>query len=667
MFNRTRKPAPPHKPFPDRFSGWLSFLRFFGCLGFCCVTFDALAQTNLAGVEDADPIIVKAHRQRILAEEAARANEAARKEAAARLQRQDQLRIQQAMAAEKAAREQAFIDQLAQEAAKRQREEDERRIRQAIEAQKAAAEEARIAKAKREAAATLQAGITNAQGPIGATPEKTSAPKPQGNDLLMDLLVKKGLLTQDEAVQLRTESELIRSNNADASFPKWSIGNGIKNVELFGDIKLRFEDRAIRTTVGGGITLDRYRYALRLGLRGDAADDFYYGVRLETSSNPRSPWVTFATSSSGSPYQGPFGKGSAGINLGQIYLGWRTPNSNVDLSLGKMPMPLYTTAMVWDSDICPEGAVERFKYSIGRADLFANFAQFIYQDGNPSSATPFLLGVNDPGNSANPPFLMAMQGGLNYEVTKNVSFKAAATLYNYLGHGTTNAGTTNTPGFSGNYVGEGAGGVVPGYPFPGASGFPAGINDGFYYNQTGVNDLLILELPFEVNFKLLKHRFKVFGDFAENLDGRARAAAAVADAANPLIYTAPLKIPLQKDQNKAYQLGLAFGNGDELGQVYGSALKRHVWEARFYYQHIEQYALDPNLLDSDFFEGAANMQGFYAALAYGFSDAIVGTVRYGYASRIDNRLGTGGSDQDIPQINPIDQYQLLQADLSLKF
>jgi hypothetical protein len=671
MFKPTRSLARTPKRPRHRFRGCLPFLRVIGILVFCFITIVSRAQTNTPAAHDAEAKLIEAHRLRIMAEESARANEAAQKEAGLRQLKQDELKLQEAMAAEKAAVEQVRIHRATQEAARRQREEDERRIQQEIQAQKAAVEEARIARATPDAAAAGQAGSTGSREAEGAASETNRMSRAQANELLLDLLVKKGLVTQDEAGQLKNESELLRSNNADASFPKWSIGSGIKSVELFGDIKFRFEDRDVRTPVGGGIDLDRYRYALRLGLRGDAAANFYYGVRLETSSNPRSPWVTFATSSTGTPYQGPFGKGAAGINLGQIYLGWRSPNSNVDLTMGKMPMPLYTTAMVWDSDICPEGAAERFKYNIGPAEFFANFAQFIYQDGNPSSATPFLLGLNDPGNSANSPFLMALQGGVNYQIAKDVSFKAGATLYNYLGHGTTNTSgsvsATNTPGFSGVYVGEGAGGVVPGFPYPGASGYPSSVNDGFYYNQTGVNNLLVLELPFEVNFKLLKHRFKVFGDFAENLEGTQRAEAAVAAADNPLIYATPLKIPLQKDQNKAYQLGLAFGNGDALGQVYGSALRRGAWEARFYYQHIEQYSLDPNLLDSDFFEGAANMQGIYAAFAYCFSDAVVGTVRYGYASRIDNRLGTGGSDQDIPQINPIDQYQLMQADLSLKF
>jgi hypothetical protein len=34
---------------------------------------------------------------------------------------------------------------------------------------------------------------------------------------------------------------------------------------------------------------------------------------------------------------------------------------------------------------------------------------------------------------------------------------------------------------------------------------------------------------------------------------------------------------------------------------------------------------------------------------------------------IDSKLGTGGSNQDIPQINSIEHYELLQLDLSLRF
>jgi hypothetical protein len=88
---------------------------------------------------------------------------------------------------------------------------------------------------------------------------------------------------------------------------------------------------------------------------------------------------------------------------------------------------------------------------------------------------------------------------------------------------------------------------------------------------------------------------------------------------------------------------------------------------RAYWQHVEQYALDPNLLDSDFFEGRGNLQGVFTAIAYGLSDNVIATAHYGYATRINDKLGTGGSNLDIPQINPIHRYSLFQLDLTFRF
>ena len=123
---------------------------------------------------------------------------------------------------------------------------------------------------------------------------------------------------------------------------------------------------------------------------------------------------------------------------------------------------------------------------------------------------------------------------------------------------------------------------------------------------------------------------------------------------------------------KAYQIGFGIGStnlvyGPTQGLVYGISSRKNAWEFRTYWQHIEQYALDPNLIDTDFFEGVENLQGIYAAFAYGFSHNVIGTVRYGYASRINDKLGTGGSGQDIPQMNPINNFSVFQVDLTFRF
>ncbi len=486
------------------------------------------------------------------------------------------------------------------------------------------------------------------------------------SDALIDKLEQKGILTADEARELRAESAASDTNLINQlPASKWKLADSIKSIGLFGDVRLRYEYRGVDNptpnapgSLGGptsgatGKTYDRerFRYALRFGLRGDLFDDFNYGIRLETSANPRSPWVTFADDtgkSSTSPLSGtPTDKSSDGVYIGQIYLGWH-PTDWFEMTVGKMPMPLYTTPMVWDSDINPEGAFEKFKYSIGDFDLFADFGQFDYQDPNPASAFP-----------SSDTFLTTWQAGGTVKFGKDMSFKIAPMVYLYTGQG-----NTTLPGANPNFD-------SPYYPFVG-QGDVNGLNGA--YNQAGINNLLVLEIPLEFDFKIFNTALgtlqgRLFGDVAYNFEGdeRARAAFAAEPTAFPGLSSAVT------GQNKAYQVGFGVGTagpvyGPMQGLVYGTTSKKNTWEARFYWQHIEQYALDVNLIDSDFFEGRGNLQGFYTAFAYSITDAIIGTVRYGYASQINDNLGTGGNNLDIPGINPIRNYQLLQLDLTWRF
>ncbi|MGD0815038.1 MAG: putative porin [Verrucomicrobiota bacterium] len=499
-------------------------------------------------------------------------------------------------------------------------------------------------------------------------------------DALLDKLVAKGILRQDEAEQLKQES---LTNTAPGLTNhegfKFKVGKVIKDMELYGDVRMRYEYRAAQLEPGAGAAYDaadRWRYAVRIGLRGDLADDdFYYGLRLETSQNERSTWNTFGSGGS-SPYNGPFSKSSDSIFIGMAYLGWR-PTPWLDISVGRVPQPLYTTPMVWDSDYTPEGLVEKFNYSYGPVDYFATLGQFVYQDVTPtsaaaaqggSSAASFLGNVSDQNA-----YLLAWQLGLTYHLDTNVSFKVAPVVYTYVGHGNASSG------FYGPFVGQGvngwtfsANGFTPGGVPNGtatASSVPGGFVPGTVispplgsasYNQTGINDLAIVELPMELNFKLGRLDAKAFGDFSINLKGDDRARSAYSIGGSTAF---PGGVQLNQDQ--AMQFGLAVGNN--LGLVYGTTSRRGTWEARAYWQHVEQYALDPNLLDSDFFEGRGNLQGLYTAFAYSFTDAMIGTVRYGVAQRINDQLGTGGYNADLPLPNPITRYQVMQADLTLRF
>ena len=546
----------------------------------------------------------------------------------------------------------------------------------------------RVIKARRRAtwlAGIILMGVMSAATlGWGADSSDTNA-----SDPLLDLFIKKGFVTQNEAEQVEAEAEALRANESQmppAPLSRWKISQGIKSVQFFGDIRLRYEDREAQDPGGDKIDLQRFRYAVRVGLRGDLVDNLYYGFRVETSANPRSSFVTLGTasvpSSSNPAFQGPFGKSTASLGVGQIYLGWR-PWDWVDITLGKMPNPLYTTPLVWSGNINPEGAAEQFKLTVGSADFFATFGQFLYQDMNPVSATGF-LDVNGLADNKNI-FMFAEQAGLTYHLTTNMSAKVGATVYSYYGlkRSTSTSGSTTSPYFGDPYIGEGqyagpGSGTGIAYQIYGYSGFGTGAGLPGYgslnypNNQVGLNNLLVLEIPFEFNFKIDQLDARVFGDYAYNLYGNQRAQAA---ATGYKAYLASVPAPgatisgfaPQTQDVKAYQFGFDLGSHDSLGLVGGTTSRKHAWEVKTYWQHIEQYSLDPNLLDTDFFEGNENLEGVYVAAAYSLTDNLIAAFRWGHASRINKLLGTGGTGQDIPQINPINDFDMYQVDLTLRF
>lgn len=475
----------------------------------------------------------------------------------------------------------------------------------------------------------------------------------QDNGALLDLLVRKKILTDQEAEEIR--GELTKDFSATPA-GKLKMSSPITEMEIYGDARVRYEYRAGRTSDGSPVAApapgiagthdwqerSRERYRLRLGIRGTLADDWFFGLRLETSQSPRSTNVTFADDSS----NGPFAKTSDGINVGQAYLGYKGIH-DVTLTVGRMPNPLVTTLMVWDGDINPEGVAEQWKHSYnfgfgggsssavadgkdGKAtavtstepwklklDLFANFGQFVYDDANPENP----LGPRGFTNNRLTPntdaWMFAWQLGVKFNFPKNYYFQLAPVLYNYSGLG---------DNFNSFYRG--------GSPFVTNAASLA-------QNQTGANSLLVLEIPTEFGFKIGELPVRIFGDFAVNFDADDRAEAA--------------GTPGQGDQRYAYQIGAG------IGQL---KVKRD-WQLQAFWMHSEQYALDPNLVDSDFWDSRVNMEGVVVQGGYALSDAVIFNVSWGYGWRSDNLLGTGGTG-DIG-INPVAKYHIFQADLNVKF
>jgi len=453
-----------------------------------------------------------------------------------------------------------------------------------------------------------------------------------------------------------------------SSADKWKLSTSITEMELYGDARFRYDyrggetkDRGPVASPGAGVAgtndwqeRERERYRLRLGLRGTLLDDWFFGVRLETANGARSTNVTIAddTASSTPGGGGPFEKNSDAIYVGQAYGGYKG-FPGFTFTAGRMPNPLViANRLVWDPDINPEGLAEQWKHTFvfgaesappssfskdGKAvvaskpqepflklDVFANFGQFVYDDSNPENPLGARATTAANGGSQLVPntdaFLLAWQVGARLNFPRNFYFQLAPTLYNYTGNGDT---------FNVHYVG----------------GDPHLTNaDSLATNQTGINSLLVFDMPAEFGWKAWGVPMRVFGDFATNFEADDRAAAAGQ--------------PGQGSQRYAYQAGLGIGQ----------LKKKHDWQIDLWYQHTEQFALDPNLIDDDIFNAQENMHGIVAQAAYNLTNAVNFRLTYAHGWWYNHNLGTGGNLGTITiATNPTNEYNLFQADLNLAF
>src|ERR1700744_4346173 len=142
----------------------------------------------------------------------------------------------------------------------------------------------------------------------------------------------------------------------------------------------------------------------------------------------------------------------------------------------------------------------------------------------------FFNGVN--GQMSKNIYQVAWQGGVNYHITTNLSAKIAGTIYEYYCLQRSTAANNTAPFYGDPYVGEGAYAGPGSGTVNGASGFgtsgnlPGNMSLGYPNNQVGLDNLLVLEVPYEINYHIKHLDMRLFGDFAYNFQGRERAEAA---------------------------------------------------------------------------------------------------------------------------------------------
>jgi hypothetical protein len=523
----------------------------------------------------------------------------------------------------------------------------------------------------------------------------------QENGALLDALVKKGVLSDQEAEDIRASEE---KDYASTAASKITLSSSIKSITFYGDLRIRYElrdgtvDKGDLSGAGAGASTvfthndsqdrSRWRYRLRFGVKGELYDNFFYGIRLATNPNyDRSGNVTFGDGDSA----GPFGKDKSLLSVDQVYLGWK-PTDFLTLTGGKMPNPFYTTSMVWDDNLNPEGAAEQFNKTFDDVEVFATAGQFIYGDSADNGAFPGAV----PAGSGNfdDIFLFEEQVGFKYKFDDNTAFKFAASMMTYSG--SINGAATSVSGlYSGSpIVLNNNGGNSPSLfngPFVGAG-------SAFGTNVTGINSLAVLETPMEFDFKAGKVPMRVFGDFAYNFEAdtradQARAAITGAEASNFAGSKSSGNTGITLNNTNPTTTGMTAGdvannklifgsNGVQgllnsgqgfldqaayqVGVEAGQLKKKGDWDGKLLWQSTGYYAVDPNLIDSDIFNAATNMEGVVVSVSHNWTDGLSSTIRYAYGNPVNDKLATPNVNQDL-QIGTIHAYNLFQADLVWKF
>ena len=332
----------------------------------------------------------------------------------------------------------------------------------------------------------------------------------QDSGPLIDLLVKKGVVNDQEAEELR--AELVKDFVANTSAGKLSLGSTLTELKIAGDVRIRYEDRVGELPSGDHQERDRFRYRFRTSLTGKLVNNWAFGVRLETATGSRSSNVTMGDDA------GPFAKNNDTVNIGQIYVTY-TPTPEWTFTAGRMANPFVATSMVWDGDINPEGLAETYRHREGNNEFFATLGQFLYSTSgtqNTFGGVPNAAGTKDL-------YMLGWQGGYKRYVEGTTTyFQVAPVVYNY-------------------YQSD-------------QRRNPAAFNAIFTpTNGAAINNLFVLDVPFEYNW-VAKNGvpLRAFADVAVNFDGKARAT--------------KFGQPSLDGEDKAYHIGFQYGKASLKGE-----------------------------------------------------------------------------------------------------
>jgi len=411
-------------------------------------------------------------------------------------------------------------------------------------------------------------------------------------DILLQKLVEKGVLSEGEAQQISTETkeearkEIIQGKNE--VLPKW-----LQTTKFGGDLRIRYQ----REDQENAMHRERTRIRLRYGLESKPTDNLKIGARLATGENKvNGPEQTSTNASMAKTFNG------KEVWVDRAFLEY-TPLDNLKLVGGKMANPFWTTDLVWDSDINPEGGALVFTPKIAGIDYFVNLAVFPLEESSSTQDDAVMIGGQI--GSALQIGKRPAKIGLAYYDFHNVANKT-------FGYATASASPYNTV----------QGALSPNYN-------PGNRNTTFTSTSSGVNlnalqyDFNVLDIqlsysPLDVPLLDWTLPLEFYGNFARNMSSEV------------------------KKKHSAWLGGLKLGKAKDKG----------TWEIGWNYREIEQDSVICFLNDSDFLGGGVNSKGHKFNLTY----AVLPNSTLGLAFLKTRQLSGTRNINDMLQIDWVTKF-----------
>lgn len=421
----------------------------------------------------------------------------------------------------------------------------------------------------------------------------------QSSDAIIDKLVDKGILTVDEANQLKDEAE---KNFTSAYQVKSGLPDWVTSLRIGGDFRARYD--MITADDPTFIDRHRFRYRVRPGIIATIKDSFEVGFRL-TSAEQQGSF-------GGDPISGNVTEQDNGskkfVFVDLAYGKWTAINNkdwSASFTVGKMENPFVFSDMVFDGDYTPEGFSQQFTFNAAEAhQVKLNLGEFFLDELSTESEDPMMFGAQ-----------LRLESTWNKEIATSLGISGlVVTSEENLNETGAGPSTTVTVVNANGQPLNTTGGVFdPADPaqriqtrtIPGtaASSAVPNINRG----NTRVNGVLVNDYHPWVADASITYTLESFP-----------------------MHNAPFPIKLAADyinnpgadeENEGYSVGITFGKSGKKG----------LWDVGYRWKHLEADAWYEEVVDSDF-------GGLYAPPAGGRATYGPGTNLEGHIFRANYSL-----------------------------